>query len=326
MSKLLLTFDVEDFINEQSLKSLNVILKLLAKYHTRAIFFVTGHMAEKLKAYPKTQQLLQDHEIGFHSSAHSVHPTIFEYCDVEKYDEAYRSSLKRETSHINPLSGEIEGPGGIKALRALFPNKNIIAYRAPGFCCPPPLLEAMATLGLKFDFSLNSFVNVPVVFKNMVFYPRPIFSNCEKALLLEGQKITCWFKLLRSILKPCVNVLNFHPDSFANQVHWDSFYHQGNPRKLQAASTRPSSECRGMFGNLENLLNVLNHLKRLRIITTFPSLGFSERRLDAHKLDLSKLTGDITFWARAFFAYEPKYTFSQLCKFLNITNMQECYV
>lgn len=325
-NSLILSFDVEDFINNRSIKALNKILELLQNHKFTALFFITGHMAEKLGDYPKTQQLLQDHVIGFHSSAHSVHPTIFEYCDVEEYDDAYRSSLKRETSHINPLSGEIEGPGGINALRALFPNKDIIAYRAPGFCCPPPLLEAMATLGLKFDYSLNSFMNVPVAFKDMVFYPRPLFSNCEKALLMEGSKITCWFKLLRSIFKPGVSVINFHPDSFVNQDHWDSFYHKGNPRQLQAVNGRASSECRGMFVNLENLLGILNRLEKLRILTTSPSLGFPKRRLNADEIDLNMLTADITFWARAFFDYEPKHTFSQLCKFLSVNTMQECYV
>ena len=63
--------------------------------------------------YPELLDLLEKHEIGYHSSSHSVHPTIFEFTDVAKYDKAYQTSILRETSHINPLTGKIEGSGGI---------------------------------------------------------------------------------------------------------------------------------------------------------------------------------------------------------------------
>jgi len=128
-----LTFDVEDFINERSFEGLRIILELLGKYSTRGLFFITGYAAEKLASYPAIKHSLEAHEIGFHSSAHSVHPTIFEYCDVERYGDAYNTSLKRETSHIDPLSGEMEGNGGILALRNLFSKTNVQAYRAPGY-------------------------------------------------------------------------------------------------------------------------------------------------------------------------------------------------
>ena len=111
--RLYLTFDVEDFINDRSLDALHHILKLLRQRHLKGLFFITGHMAEKLARFPQVVDLLEEHEIGYHSTSHSVHPTIFEYTDVDDYQEAYRASLSREVSHINPLSGTIEGRGEI---------------------------------------------------------------------------------------------------------------------------------------------------------------------------------------------------------------------
>lgn len=117
MHKLMLTFDSEDFINPNAILGLGRTLSILKKNRIRAIFFVTGHMAERVSQFPTVLSMLKDHEIGFHSSSHSVHPTIPEYTDVESYQMAYKTSCLRETSHINPLTGAIEGEGGIYALQ-----------------------------------------------------------------------------------------------------------------------------------------------------------------------------------------------------------------
>lgn len=152
MRKLQLTFDTEDFISPNSIWVLQWILKRLKKYDLQAWFFLTGHMAEKLENFPTVVDLLCEHQIGYHSSSHSVHPTIFEFTDVEDYEQAYQVSLERETAHIDPLTGEIDGKGGILTLRALFHTKQITSFRAPGHCWAPPHLEALRTLGIVSDF------------------------------------------------------------------------------------------------------------------------------------------------------------------------------
>ena len=123
--RLLLTFDVEDFINPNAISALRFTLKILSKYKLKAIFFITGYMAEKISNFPEIIDLLKKHEIGYHSTSHSVHPIIPEYTDVKNYKKAYEISLKRETSHINPLTGKIENEGGIYLLQDLFhPQKR----------------------------------------------------------------------------------------------------------------------------------------------------------------------------------------------------------
>ena len=134
-----MTFDTEDFTSEKSVPALNRILELVEKHRLTGLFFTTGLMAEKLSDYPDTIAMLNEHQIGFHTSSHSVHPTAFEFTDIEDYKEPYRASLLRETSHINPVTGAIEGTGGIHVLKALFPQKRIVVFRAPGFCWTSPI-------------------------------------------------------------------------------------------------------------------------------------------------------------------------------------------
>jgi len=112
-------------------------------------------MAEKFSNHPKILELLRNHEIGFHSSAHSVRPITPEYTDIKSYSQAYSVSLERETAHINPLTGKTEGKSGIHLLQDLFYPKKIEAYRALGMSWTPPHLEALADLGIKYDFSFN---------------------------------------------------------------------------------------------------------------------------------------------------------------------------
>jgi len=148
-----ITFDIEDFINPISIIVLKKILLLLKKYSIKCIFFLTGYMAEQIKKFPLLVELLTEHEIGYHSSSHSVRPIITEFTDTSDYVKAIENSFEREISHINPISGEIEGMGGIKSLQKLFPNKPITYFRAPGLCWTPPHLEAVKKLGIKYDFS-----------------------------------------------------------------------------------------------------------------------------------------------------------------------------
>ena len=157
MHKLILTFDIEDFINPNAINALCTLLEMLNKYKLKGIFFITGHMAEKLSNFPNILDKIKNHEIGYHSSSHSVRPIIAEYTDVESYDKAYAISLERETARIDPLTGKVKGEGGIFFLQDLFHLKKIKTYRAPGMSWNPPHLEALVDLGIKFDFS--SYIN-----------------------------------------------------------------------------------------------------------------------------------------------------------------------
>ena len=209
MRKLILTFDVEDFINSNEMNAIYLVLKILAKYNFRALFFITGHVAEKLKNYPALMDLLENHEIGFHSSGHSVHPTIPEYTDVEKYEQAYLISLEREASHINPLTGIPEGKGGIHQLKNLFSSKRIEAFRAPGMSWTPPNLEALKKLGIKFDFSSKIPYSEPRNYKGITFYPYTFIQKWDGSF----SDYQC---LLSALSRQKISILDLHPTLLAS--------------------------------------------------------------------------------------------------------------
>lgn len=298
--KFLLTFDVEDFINSNTISALQGILKILQKYELRAVFFITGHMAEKISGYPQIVEMLKNHEIGYHSSSHSVHPTIPEYTDVESYENAYEISLERETSHINPLTGDVEEEGGIIFLKKLFYPNKIQAFRAPGMCWTPPHLEALHSLGIKYDFSTNLTLSEPVSYKGITFYPYTVLQQWDGTTY----DYEC---LLHSILKNKITVFDLHPTLLVNQIEWDSIYYKGNPKTLSTVPKRSQNETKILFRNFELLIKRIKFLQNTRIIDTTPSLNAQNKSLTIKPQQVNDCYEASMKWAVKRFNYNPKF-------------------
>jgi peptidoglycan/xylan/chitin deacetylase (PgdA/CDA1 family) len=308
MKRLILTFDIEDFVNPNEMKALYLVLKLLAKYNLRALFFITGHVAEKLGSFPEILELLAHNEIGFHSSGHSVHPTIPEYTDVESYELAYQISLNRETSQIDPLTGKIEGKGGIHLLQDLFYPQKIEAFRAPGMSWTPPNLEALASLGIRFDFSSNITNSEPINYKGITFYPYT-FSQRWDGSFSDYQY------LISALLKRKVAIFDLHPTLYVNQYEWDSIYYGGNPVSLSKVPARLSIEAASLFKGFDLFLKRINSLERAKIVMTDPSLSKSPIELKMKEENVEKIYEWSMRWPRSRFHYNPKFVRSHFYKF-----------
>jgi len=298
--KLLLTFDVEDFINPNALDALRRILQILQKYKLKAIFFITGYMAEKLSDYPQIVNELKNHEIGYHSSSHSVRPIIPEFTDLKNYEKAYEISIQRETSHINPITGKTEKEGGIYILRDLFHPKKIQAFRAPGMCWTPPHLEALRDLGIKYDFSSNITASEPTRYKRITFYPY--------TFIQQWNGTTYDYKcLFYSVLKNKISVFDLHPTLLVNRVEWDSIYYKGNPRILSTVPERPQNEVALLFRNFDLLIRRIKLLEKARIIDTTPSFNAQNKSLTMTKRQVDNCYEMSIKWAVKRFNYHPKF-------------------
>lgn len=309
MRRLFLTFDTEDFIGENSIPVLKWVLEQLKKHDLEALFFITGYMAEKLQDFPAVVDLLNEHQIGYHSSSHSVHPTLFEFTDVEDYQQAYRISLKRETAHINPLTGEIYGKGGILALRELFPKKQIVSFRAPGHCWTPPHLEALRTLGVTFDFSTD-LSPMPVDFKGITFYPYPVLGRWQG-------KSSEHRLLLTSLFRRKLSVLTVHPSLLANKDDWDSIYFVSNPKSLSSPRSRSPDEIRRLLHSFDLLISRITGLQKTHMVETTPKFEKSYRDLKVNKSDVEECYQRSMRWAFNL-NYRPKFLLRHFFEFFQI--------
>jgi len=297
LRKLYLTFDVEDHFHENAIKILRIILEKLDRHKLKGIFFITGLMAEKLAKFPDILDMLGNHEIGYHSSAHSVKPQIFEFTDVKNYEEAYLESLKRETSHVNPTTGITEGEGGIVFLKKLFPQNKVVAYRAPGNCWSPPHFEALVKLGIRFDFSL--YVSVPTNYKGVTFYPYTTLQHWEG-------KLTEYKILVYSLLKYKYITLGFHPCLYANEGIWDSIYMKKSLQESRAVKPRSTEKIKSLMTKIELLFTLIKILEKLKLTEVTPTLTRAQNKLELTKKDVEKWYVTSMRWA-SFFGYKPKF-------------------
>jgi peptidoglycan/xylan/chitin deacetylase (PgdA/CDA1 family) len=308
LHKLFLTFDTEDFISESAAPTLQRLLTLLQEYNIHAVFFITGHMAEKISKFPRIVTLLEQHEIGYHTSSHSVHPTLFEYTDVESYEDAYKAALLRETSSINPLTGAVEGRGGIHLLRDLFPQKRIVAFRAPGHCWSPPHLEALKSLGIVYDFSTNLSPK-PISYKGITFYPYPILG--------QWTGTSAEYRLLLLSLRKAYSVLTMHPNLIANKSEWDLIYRKSNPETLSQPPHRSTTETESLTSKIELLFKRLKQLQRINLVEVTPVLQESEKILDTHQIDINACYKHSMRWAYQH-EYTPSFLYGHFLKFFDM--------
>lgn len=312
MRKLFLTFDVEDFISEESILSLQRILEMLKEHELEGLFFITGQMAEKLFDFPETVNLLNDHQIGFHTSSHSVHPVLFEFTDVENYEKAYEISLLRESAHINPLTGAIEGKGGLYALRALFPQKKIVAFRAPGFCWTPPHLDALKTLGITHDFSTN-LSSSTCNYNGMNFYPRQT--------LYIFQSLTN-YKFLSNLLIREVSTFLLHPNEIVKHS-WDAIYRKSNPKTLVQPPSKSSAEITFLLRKLDLLFRRISDFQKIRLLEVTPRLEIAGKTIEPTLLDVERYYKSSMSWAKYSFGYQPIFLHKHFIRFFGIEQVRE---
>lgn len=297
--KIFLTFDVEDYLSANKIEAFRRVLARMEHYGLKGLFFITGYVAEKLEDYPDIVESLGRHEVGFHSSSHSVHPTVYEFSDVKDFDVAVSESVARETCHVNPFSGKLEGKGGLCALQKLFPCKEVVAYRAPWHCWTPAHFEALKSLGLKFDFS-TTLSKTPVSFKGLTFYPYPLSNS------YSGKPN---YRYLALALRNGCAVLTVHPSMLVNSNAWDSNYLGANPTEAFKQTPRSLVESEFLFSEFEGLLKRLSHFRKLGVIDVTPTLEFAHKNLSA-KIDIDEIYSDSMKWTLKQ-KYVPSFIFDQ---------------
>lgn len=309
--EVLLTFDVEGFPGREDLISMEIIsalydvLKLLKKYDLKCLFFITGTVAEKISCYPLVLELLRFHEIGYHSSSHSVKPRIFEYTDIKSYEQAVEISRQRETSSIDPFTGSISGKGGILSLRQIFPEKKITSFRAPFFCWSPPHLEALKELGVRLDFS-TYICNEPVSHKGITFMPFPTVID----------SISWNFPvILKRMLSEKFLVFLMHPSHVVFKLG-EPFYRQLNDSFASFQARKHIHQLvKFKFSQLELFFLMLRKLQRNRLIEIKGALEESKKSLELKTSDIKKVYEKSVQAPEKFFGYEPKFLWPHFQEF-----------
>jgi hypothetical protein len=307
-----LTFDVEgppgreDFADSRSINCFCKLLKMLNKRHLKGLFFFPSTV-DNIYNNRLIHELLDKHDVGFHSSSHSVRPGIIECTDLSNYDDAVQASLIRETSKIDPVSGKLIGSGGIYALREAFPNKTINAFRAPFDYFSPANVESIRKLSIEFVFSGN-FCSEPFSYKGLTFYPsfKPL-DNAKNILyamhsiMMSNRKIT---------------VFDNHPAHRIYKINGDQLKrHFQNPMTPFQVELKPSVLSVFNLSCFESILASLYALQKLELIEVNPRLQQAKTQFNPKAKNFEKTMLYSQSIAIDLFGYKPQFLRNQYLQF-----------
>lgn len=122
MTKLVFSFDTEDYINEIGVEGIGDVAEALEEQGYKGCFQIVALLAKALVKWGREdviERLKANHEIDYHSYAHSMHPTVNEYTDIADFDAALCKFYKREKK-------------GIAIVEEIFDQKGFAAMVPPG--------------------------------------------------------------------------------------------------------------------------------------------------------------------------------------------------
>ncbi|GMA60223.1 hypothetical protein [Alicyclobacillus fastidiosus] len=133
---MLLWFDVEDYITQESDDALYGLLELLDSLSIKGTFKLVGEKVRRLKENERDDIFarLNGHGIGFHTDLHSYHPTVSEYLEAYGF---------RDGAH----QFEATELPGLQALKASV-SRAATCYGQAGYSWAPQPLPTLRHWGL----------------------------------------------------------------------------------------------------------------------------------------------------------------------------------
>lgn len=128
MTKVVISFDTEDYVNPLGADGILNTANILKELGVRGCYNMVGWLAQALVKWNRQDVIdaLSYHEIDTHSLKHSHHPTICEYTDIENFDEAMALFRKNEDESLSITKDII----GNDAFYAACPPGDSVSYVA----------------------------------------------------------------------------------------------------------------------------------------------------------------------------------------------------
>ncbi len=146
-------------------KGLRLVTELLQKLEIEATFFFEARTAEVLNDKLKLEQFMRPHEVGCHSWRH------------EDFTASSSQKLTKPQKH------EII-TNSLTSLKTIFPNHNIIGFRAPYLKIDIELATVLEELGFKYDSSATFKWDLSTQKKAIFFRPRTLKGTHKRLLEL----------------------------------------------------------------------------------------------------------------------------------------------
>lgn len=272
--KILLWFDVEDYVTGEAEESLFKLLDLMHEYGIRATLKICTKKYEQLVHNGRTDilRLLADHELAFHMTDHSVHPIPSEYLDRMGFAEGAAEFDRREGN-------------GFARLKALS-GQNLTSYGHPGVAWAPQVFPALRKWGIPTYLDVHDILRIdgqPFWFGGVLCY-----TKLNNLAHLDKEKRAC--SLIESVESMddsgCHEIVFLsmydHPHELVCTEFWDSvnFAHGQNPPYLKPAPLRAEGEFERLLDQYRRFFDYVKDHDEIEFVTAQQSMGYEQRRFD----------------------------------------------
>ena len=200
-------------------------------------------------------------------------------------------------------------------------TKQIVAFRAPGYCWTPPHLEALKTLGITYDFSTNISIE-PFNYHGITFYPFTLLPTDWQGGIREHSY------LQRLTLRRENSVLTIHPSKMVNQLDWDLIYYSKfnnfnvNPINLAQPPARTPIEASSILHKFDLLLRHLKTLQKIHLLEVTSKPKTANKTLCPTLLDAKKSYEFSVIWAEGY-GYKPMFLLNHFIRFFETYSSNE---
>ena len=293
--KILLWYDVEDYVTPEAEEALFKLLELMHDYGVRATLKLCTQKFEQLIHNGRSDilGLLADHELAFHMTDHSVHPIPSEYLDRMGFAEGARAFEQREGAGFTRLK-EMTG-------------QNLTSYGHPGVAWAPQVFPVLRRWGIPTYLDVHDILRVdgqPFWFGGVLCYTKlnnlaHLDKECEECSLIASVE--------RMDSNGCEEVVLLsmydHPHELVCTRFWDSvnFAYGRNPPYLQPAPLRSPGEFERLLRQYQLFFDYVIAHEDLEFVTAQQAMGYERRRFaPITAADISEaasgLKGDAKFY------------------------------
>ena len=266
MTKIVFSFDTEDYVNEVGADGILDVANMLEAEGWRGCFQMVALMARALKKWGRDdiiERLAANHEVDYHSYSHSMHPTINEYTDVSDYETALREFYKREKL-------------GADIVKEIFGIDNFASVTPPGSSTSYVAHYGYAEMGIPIytmtpstDKAKNRPTNACNI--NCISY-----SQALDRFLMDADE-NAMRALLDEAAQKEIFVFYHHPQMHLVDAFWDKLNFDGKntPKKDWILSSALSKEASERFcNNFRMLLRLIKEDGRFEV-TSFGEIAKS---------------------------------------------------
>lgn len=265
MLGVLLWFDVEDYVNEETDYALAELCRMLTDCGVSATFKFVGEKARVLMERNRSDiaRGLTRHEVGFHTRLHSIHPTVSEYVEGLSLASGSMEFALRE------------GAGLEQVIR--FAGQGVTAYGQAGYSWAPHVFPVLRRWGIPVYLDVHDAVS----FRSEPFWYGGILNAASLGETLRVEfvpgGVEAAMRAVDAMREASVDekwrFVNcyYHPLEFVTVGFWDAVNFEGgrNPtyRQWKKVPVRPVVERDRMLEEFRRFIEYATSKEDVRFLT-----------------------------------------------------------